>query len=117
MSDFQSSSSGLYAYKLIDLIAKSDEENKSFFVTSIFDSFVVKELNSIGELLSSKIKEGEICFILKPSILDFNDLNFKFSVANLKQIKILVDSGNFRLADDFKTSMLNLSNLLVEITK
>lgn len=117
LSDFQSSSSGLYAYKLIDLIAKSDEENKSFFVTSIFDSFVVKELNSIGELLSSKIKEGEICFILKPSILDFNDLNFKFSVANLKQIKMLVDSGNFRLADDFKTSMLNLSNLLVEITK
>lgn len=117
LSDFESVSSNDYSCQLVDLLVKNDESIKTFYVTSIFDSFVIKGLTKIGERFTSEIKEEKVNFVLNKSILDFDDQNFKFSVASLKQVKLLVDSGNFKLSDDFKNSISSLSNLLVGIIK
>lgn len=117
LSDFESVSSNDYSCQLVDLLVKNDESIKTFYVTSIFDSFVIKGLTKIGERFTSEIKEEKVNFVLNKSILDFDDQHFKFSVASLKQVKLLVDSGNFKLSDDFKNSISSLSNLLVGIIK
>lgn len=117
LSDFESVSSNDYSCQLVDLLVKNDESIKTFYVTSIFDSFVIKGLTKIGERFTSEIKEEKVNFVLNKSILDFDDQHFKFSVASLKQVKLLVDSGNFKLSDDFKNSISSLSNLLIGIIK
>lgn len=118
LSDFGSISSNDYAFKIVDLIVKNDDDVKTFFVNSISDSFVAKGLNEIGDRFSSEIKEEKISFVLDQSILDLNNSKFtKFSVANLNQIKLLIDSGNFKLSDDFRNSISSLSDLLVGIIK
>ena len=118
LSDFGSISSNDYVCKIVDLIVKNDDDIKTFFVKSISDSFLVKGLNKIGERFTSEIKEEKISFVLDQSILDLNNSKFtKFSVANLNQIKLLIDSGNFKLSDDFRNSISSLSDLLVRIIK